>query len=231
MNEKVYDLVAKPKRELSRRERRKLQLREDILDVALDLFAEKGFHDVAMQEVADRAEVSVGTLYNIFSSKEDLYQQLVVEHARDFIVSLRKRLCDGGGNALEIVRNHVTAAWGVLSSDRRLLKLYLGFTQGARFSVALRLNPDLKKESDLLTEDLATVMDRAVAEKLFRPVGGRNLALMLQGISHSFFVNWLQDPNPEAADRNVEMILDLFFSGALKGAARDAGEIDRSTGL
>jgi TetR/AcrR family transcriptional regulator len=224
----VYGLAEKSESELSRRERRKLQLREEVLDVALDLFTEKGFHDVAMQEVADRVEVSVGTLYNIFSSKEDLYQQLVVEHARDFIVSLRKRLSEGGGNALEIIRNHVAAAWGVLSSDRRLLKLYLGLTQGARFSLQLRLDPNLKREADLLTTDLAAVMDRAVSQKVFRPVGGRNLALMLQGISHSFFVNWLQNPIPEEVDRNVMMILDLFLRGALAEPAPDGGEVKHS---
>ena len=214
-------MVEKSENALSRRQRRKLQLREEILDVALDLFAEKGFHDVAMQEVADRVEVSVGTLYNIFSSKEDLYQQLVVEHARNFITVLRRLLSDGGENPLDVVREHIAAAWGVLSSDRRVLKLYLGLTQGARFSVQLRLNRDLRKETELLTEALSAVMDRAIAQKLLRPVGGRNLVLMLQGISHSFFVDWLQNPDPEAVDRNVEMILNLFFRGALEKPARD----------
>jgi TetR/AcrR family transcriptional regulator len=174
-------LVEKSENALSRRQRRKLQLREEILDAALDLFAEKGFHDVAMQEVADRVEVSVGTLYNIFSSKEDLYQQLVVEHARNFITVLRRLLSDGGENPLDVVREHIAAAWGVLSSDRRVLKLYLGLTQGARFSVQLRLNRDLRKETELLTEALSAVMDRAIAQKLLRPVGGRNLVLMWTG--------------------------------------------------
>ncbi len=201
--------------ELSRRERRKLQLRGEILDVALELFAEKGYHAVAMQEVADRAEVGVGTLYNFFSSKEDLYRQLVVGHARKVFTILRKLLADGGKDAGEIVRSYVVSGWELLSSDVRVLKLHLAVTQGARFSLRIQLDPEIKKELDLLTEELAALMERAIAEERFRPVGGRNLALMLQGISHYFFLNWLRNPTPEAVGRNVEMILDLFFQGAL----------------
>jgi AcrR family transcriptional regulator len=202
-------------RKVSRREKRKLQLREEILDVALELFSEKGFYAVSMQEVANSAEVGVGTLYNFFTSKEDLYQQLVLGHARDVLQALRKLLAEGGENSLEIVRNYVALSWGMLSSDFRVLKLYLAVTQGARFSLRFQLDPEIKKEFDLLTEDLAAVMERAVAQKLFRPVGGKNLALMLQGISHSFFRNWIQNSDVATVDRNVETILDLFCEGAL----------------
>ncbi len=208
-------MVEKRVSKISRREKRKLQLQEEILDVALELFSEKGFYAVSMQEVANRAEVGVGTLYNFFASKEDLYQQLVLGHARAVFRALRKLLAEEGENSLEIVRNYVALSWGMLSSDFRVLKLYLAVTQGARFSLRFQLDPEIKKEFDLLTEALAAVMERAIAEKRFRPVGGRNLALMLQGISHSFFLNWLQNPDVATVDRNVEMILDFFYEGAL----------------
>ena len=66
-----------------------------------------------------------------------------------------------------------------------------------------------------MTEDVSALMDRAIGEHLLRPVGGRNLALMLQGISHSFFMDWLQNPDPATVDCNVERILDLFHRGAM----------------
>ena len=207
--------------DLSRRERRRLQLRDEILDVALGLFAEKGFQAVAMQEVADRAEVGVGTLYNFFSSKEDLYQKLVVEHARKVVRVLRKRLAENGTDTLAVVRDYVAAGWGLLGSDFRVLKLYLAVTHGVQFSVRLRLDPEVKKEFDLLTDDLARLMEHGVAEGRFRPIGGRNLALMLQGISHFFFLDWLQNPTPAAVDHNVEMILNLFYGGALSSPVHD----------
>lgn len=201
--------------ELSRREKRKLQLRDEILDVALELFAEKDFYAVTMQEVADRAEVGVGTLYNFFASKEDLYEQLVLEHARTVFSALHRLVADGGKDPLKALADYVASGWRMLSSDSRVLKIFLAVTQGAQFSVRLRLDPEIRQEYEVLTVDLTSLMDRAIAEKIFRPVGARNLALMLQGISHSFFLNWLRNPDPAAVAANVDMILDLFCHGAL----------------
>ena len=45
---------------------------ELILDVAEEMLAEKGYHDTSMDEIAARADVAKGTLYQHFPSKEDL---------------------------------------------------------------------------------------------------------------------------------------------------------------
>ena len=53
-------------RKLSRKER-ELQFRLNIvLDAAMDVFSEKSFGHVSVEEIATRAEISVGTLYNLF---------------------------------------------------------------------------------------------------------------------------------------------------------------------
>lgn len=61
--------------------------RERILDAALALFAERGFHGTAVPLVAKAAEVGAGTIYRYFESKERLVNELyrrekqrVVEH-------------------------------------------------------------------------------------------------------------------------------------------------------
>jgi AcrR family transcriptional regulator len=50
--------------------------REDILDAALHLFAERGFHGAAVPLVAERAGVGAGTIYRYFPSKEALVNAL-----------------------------------------------------------------------------------------------------------------------------------------------------------
>jgi AcrR family transcriptional regulator len=56
----------------ARRERRAAARRAQILDAAARVFAEKGFARATTREVADAADVSEGTIYNYFDSKEDL---------------------------------------------------------------------------------------------------------------------------------------------------------------
>jgi AcrR family transcriptional regulator len=55
-----------------RRERRAAARRNQILDAAAEVFAEKGFARATTKEIADRADVSEGTIYNYFTAKEDL---------------------------------------------------------------------------------------------------------------------------------------------------------------
>ncbi len=56
----------------SRKEREKEQRREQILDAAEQIFIEKGLESVRMDEVAEKAELSKGTLYLYFKNKNEV---------------------------------------------------------------------------------------------------------------------------------------------------------------
>ncbi len=55
--------------------------RGQILAAAADLFSEKGFHSTTTKEIAARAEVAEGTLYNYFKDKRDILMGIAEESA------------------------------------------------------------------------------------------------------------------------------------------------------
>lgn len=55
------------------------QSRDKIIAAALDLFAHNGFHSTSIAQVAAKAGISKGLIYNYFSSKEDLLQAIFTE--------------------------------------------------------------------------------------------------------------------------------------------------------
>jgi AcrR family transcriptional regulator len=61
-----------PSRSELRRQREREQRFQTILSAAETLFAQKGYHQAGMEEIADLSEVSVGTVYFYFKNKEDL---------------------------------------------------------------------------------------------------------------------------------------------------------------
>jgi AcrR family transcriptional regulator len=60
----------------SLREQNAERKRQAILDAALQLFAERGFHGVAVPEVSSLAGVGAGTIYRYFANKEDLVNEV-----------------------------------------------------------------------------------------------------------------------------------------------------------
>src|SRR5215210_4606116 len=68
-------VVSRPKR-LTRVER-KAETREALLDAAGQVFARRGFHGAAVDDVAAEAGFSTGALYSNFDGKEDLFLALL----------------------------------------------------------------------------------------------------------------------------------------------------------
>jgi AcrR family transcriptional regulator len=65
-----------------RKEREKEQRKEEILNAAQKVFFEKGLQAATMDEVAEMAELSKGTLYLYYKSKEDIYLAVMVRGMR-----------------------------------------------------------------------------------------------------------------------------------------------------
>ena len=68
-----------PPEALGRRERRKAETRERLLDAARALIAEGGTDAVKINDVTDRADVGFGTFYSYFDTKEALIEAVVAE--------------------------------------------------------------------------------------------------------------------------------------------------------
>lgn len=96
-----------------RKEREKEQRRNDIINAAEKVFFEKGINGATMDEVADKAELSKGTLYLYFSNKDDLYYAICMRGLsilNDFIVNSVSGTNTVFENILEIGRAYVKFA-------------------------------------------------------------------------------------------------------------------------
>lgn len=69
-----------------RKEREKIQRREAIIDAAEKIFFKDGIEDASMDQIAQEAELSKGTLYLYFKSKDELYRAIIL---RGFIILKR----------------------------------------------------------------------------------------------------------------------------------------------
>ncbi len=141
MTEGAFDVGATP----SQRARR-----ERILDAAVELASEGGYDAVQMREVAERAEVALGTLYRYFPSKTHL---LVSAMGRTF-AELRDsaRVDAGSGTARERVYRVVATVTRFLARNRRLS----GAMLRALMSADVTASAEVEGVGDLLVTIIAS---------------------------------------------------------------------------
>lgn len=104
------------------RERQRIAIREEIREVAVDLFLTRGFDEVAVTEIAEAAGVSDRTFYRYYATKEDVvlvalddWAPSVHAHLRDHPGEVRpwKVVCDA----------FLLAGRDQEPSDRRVIKM------------------------------------------------------------------------------------------------------------
>ena len=89
--------------------------RQAIEDAAIELFVEQGYHATSMRQIAKRADLALGGIYNHFKSKDDLYEAIIVDkHPYKKVVPILleaegETIEEFLGNATRIVLNELTS--------------------------------------------------------------------------------------------------------------------------
>lgn len=81
----------------------KVKRKQQIIKIAANLFSEKSFHDVTVDEIAEKVGVAKGTIYLYFPSKEKLYLE-ILEDSFDSIESLLEQEVEKTDTAPEKLR-------------------------------------------------------------------------------------------------------------------------------
>lgn len=100
---------------------RKADRRREIMDAALGLFVERGFHGTTVPEIATRASVGLGTIYRYFESKD----QLVNELYRSWKAQLGEAIAQAAGQGTP--RQQFHGIW------ERMLRFVADHPQGFEF--------------------------------------------------------------------------------------------------
>nr|WP_296064299.1 TetR/AcrR family transcriptional regulator [uncultured Actinoplanes sp.] len=157
------------------RAEKKAATRGRIADTAWTLFADRGFDQVTVAQIADVARVSPATVFNYFDSKEDLLFDRLDQFGHDLVDAVAGR--PAGESVLAAFRRRLFASGGLLAQldggDPRALDRLRTVNRIIADSPALRAREQLSltRIADALAERLATegndpVVGRVVAHAL-----------------------------------------------------------------
>jgi len=100
-----------------RKSKENAQLRKKILAAALRIFADQGYGQVSMRNIASRIDYSPTTIYRFFRNKEDLLTTIALETFGDLSVQVEKIRARGGDNPLSLLKTLV-AEYIVFCAER-----------------------------------------------------------------------------------------------------------------
>jgi AcrR family transcriptional regulator len=167
----------------SPREDRRLKRLEvgrlQILDVAEDLFAENGYQGTSLEQIAAATEYSIGGLYKLFTSKEDIFNAVMNRRGAE----LRSRIDDGLDESLS---GEATLLL-VVSTFIRCFREWPSFGRlSARvFSMHLEGFPAVTGQAEALgfvMNTFAAAIEQGQREGSFRAGNPARLAYLIPGI-------------------------------------------------
>ncbi len=112
--------------------------REQIIDSAAELFANLNFHQVLMDDVARRANLAKGTIYNYFKTKEELYLAIISDRLQHLLEILQRRV-DTRNDSLTNLRRMIVHLYSFFAKYSHFFDIW--YREKARL--------DLKGESQI----------------------------------------------------------------------------------
>ena len=97
---------------------------QEIIQAAMELFAEKGFFYTNVKEIAERANVGVGTVYIYFENKDNILIQLFMEFLSQVIRDIQSIL-DKPMHPLEKFKRVLRAVAEILSENMDMARVFL----------------------------------------------------------------------------------------------------------
>lgn len=206
-----------------RRDEARELFRQAILDAAETVFAARGFHQARIQDIAEQARIAVGTVYNHFAQKEDVFAALLDARMAAMAEAVAPREGDPAGfEAL------LTARVGRLLT---LIEEHRGFyaiaTHYGLFSPPLidearALAGNSMRRIERFRAALRALIERGIDEGLLLPIEPRLLAGFLGGAIRALVHVAVLEGKPRV-DSLLPDILRLFLHGAARGRHGDAG--------
>jgi len=197
---------------LPRRQRERLQRRREIFATAERVFAEKGYHQASIEEIARAAEFGTGTVYLYFKDKETLYLELFEQKVREL---------------LEQVERGVGAEKEPIMALRRLILARMEFFERNRafFQIYMREGMDwwwmkrekwaaVRKTYDGYIRLVTRLIQQGQRAGLLRKGDTRQYAVALSGIMIQLTRDWLEHEPERSLTDSVEFVARLFLRGA-----------------
>lgn len=191
-----------------RMERKKREVRQKIIQVAVELFKQQGFDNTTMEQIAEAADVARKTLYNYFPVKEaiaDAYiRDISLGLAQETFESLQ-RLPDTRTRMLAALNN--TYSWAEKNPD------LTGIAFGYRMKVTYMLPRSEQEETGTQRVIAAIIRQGQETGEIRADLSIQQMLMYIDLLRGAVTMEWLNDPSNYVLHEEIEKLVDLILYG------------------
>ena len=200
---------------LSRKERERIVRQQEILKAARDLFVRKGYHETTLDEIASHAEFGKGTIYNYFSSKEDLFYGILDQTADELFGLIRTALAVPG-----TTREKFTAYARAIIDNARvnsdLFRLFIQEFHRSSFPDYEKKINHMREKTEVILDLVAQPVEEEIRTGSIKPYDAKQLVSLFDGMLRGYCFNFIQDnilTQSDDVDTLATQIVSVFFDG------------------
>ena len=197
---------------LTRRKREKLAHRQEIIDAAIRVFAQKGFFNATLDEIAQEAEFSKGALYLYFSSKEDLLFSIIKEKFEPMSNRL-KEVFDVTMSFKEKLHSLFSDLAVMVFKEKDFFSIII--SQQVAFFQALSIEKADKCFALHLEFDnlLVTHITKAIENGELRDINPHAINGVIHGATENMMFNYWNCKTVEELLTAVDAFIDILYNG------------------
>ncbi len=183
---------------------RKDAKRHYILDTAAFIFAEKGYHNTNVKDIVDKANISVGSFYFYFKSKEELFKALYDEMTEKVHNYVENVLDYKNGGMVKNFTRAITASLWVYQSKRELAKILLIEAASINAEFEKKMSDNIKINCNRMEERLQSFKIKG----LIQVPDTRIAALAFEGSLYYLIIDWLEkESNVKLTDSAFTLVI------------------------
>jgi AcrR family transcriptional regulator len=204
------------------RKQRELALRQEIIfEAAEAVLAERGLHRASVDEVAKRAEVSVGTLYNLFGNKENLYTSLLERGVEEVREAVRTRVA-AAPTGIDKLHAALDAIFAYFGEHQRAFRVYVTASHGMEWNVLPQFGDRVFRSMQAFLGDITALCRLAAREGSLPRLDPALLAMALMGTVNSYVTHWATHRRGQLAayQQGAHAILEALRRGRTRPLSR-----------
>lgn len=186
--------------------------REGILLAATKVFAEKGYFNSKVADIAKKAGIADGTVYLYFKSKDEILHSIFDKAMDEFITEGKREIADISGPK-ERLRRIAQLHLEKLGADRDMAIVFQVELRGSTKFMEEFSAAGFADYLDIITKTFEDGQKNGVFRKDLKPIV---CAKILYGALDEMVTNWILSKKPYPLAPMADVVLDIYFGGVLK---------------